>query len=103
MTRTALQKSLYPKEGIEAVIYRLAGKFSAQLHESGDTWFVEIHPLTGGPSSEDCAHLLRIELNDQSLRAQIALKTEHLKTLILSNAFSRTNLVPQNECAPPAA
>ena len=96
------QKCLYGKETVETVIYRLAGKFSAQLQDEGDCWTVDIHPLIGGPSPESCAHLFRTELTDQSLRAQIAEKTEHLKTLILSNAFSGSSLVPRDECIIPA-
>ncbi|VVM07094.1 His-Xaa-Ser system protein HxsD [Methylacidimicrobium tartarophylax] len=94
-----VQKSLYRQSTVEATLYRLADRFSAQLIDEDPVWSVEIHPLSGGPILEDCHHLFRTELIDQSLRAQIVQSTEQIKTLILSNAFSGTSLVPPDGCA----
>ncbi len=99
MIALSLQTSLYGRETLEAVLYKFAGKFSAQVNQEGEFWIIEIFQSPDGPSLDECTQMFRTELVDQSLRAQIALKTEHIKTLILSNAFSRTSLVPQDECA----
>jgi His-Xaa-Ser system protein HxsD len=93
-----LDKSVYSKQTVESVLYRLAGKFSASLGDLGDIWEVFIHPLENGPTADECGHAFRTELIDQSLREQIAAKTDPIKALILSNAFSKTSLIPQDEC-----
>jgi len=80
-------------------LYRIAGKCSGEIRSTPEGWEVELHPLDKGPTDEECAHAFRTELVDQSLREQIGAKTEHVKTLILSNAFSKTTLIPQDECA----
>lgn len=97
MKAIVVQKDLYSQEVLEAVLYRLAGKLSGQLRSNGDDWEVTISPLRDSLDEIDCRNLFLVELNDQSLRSQISVKTEPLKTLILANAFSRTSLVTQDD------
>jgi His-Xaa-Ser system protein HxsD len=83
--------SLYDQGTIEAALYRMASKSSASLRVEGNSWLITFAPLEG--TIGDIVGLFETELIDQSLRSRIEKQTAGLKTLILSNAFSRTGLV----------
>lgn len=97
MKQVRVQKALYSQLTMEAAIYRLAGKCSATLRRDGEEWIVDLSPHEQGPTIDECARLFAIELNDQSLRAQIAAQTSRLKDLLLANAFSATSLIQSDD------
>lgn len=94
-----VQKALYSQLTIESVIYKLAGKLTATLRQDGDYWVVDLVPQEQGPTQMECERLFAVELNDQSLRAQIFERTSRLKDLLLANAFSATSLIPSDDSA----
>lgn len=98
-----VQKALYSQLTVESAIYKLAGKCTANLRQDGEDWVVDLEAQDQGPTTKDCVRLFTIELNDQSLRAQISDRTSRLKDLLLANAFSATSLVSIDDSAPDQA
>jgi len=92
-----VQQVLYSQLTVEAAIYRLAGKCSSTLRRDGEEWIVDLDPHEHGPTTEECARLFAVELNDQSLRSQIAEQTSRLKDLLLANAFSASSLIQTDD------
>ena len=74
--------------------YALMELVSCEITSSPDKLLVKVHPTPAcNKDEQELRTLLLDELLDYSLRQTIAEKTESIRTLILSNAFSKTKLV----------
>ena len=90
---SAWVKTVVPLEALERTLYSLADRATGTIRDEGDVWILELQPKTSVPNAADLLHLLRQEVNDQSLRVKIAERTDPLRNLVFAMAFSRSGLV----------
>jgi His-Xaa-Ser system protein HxsD len=90
---TEWPKSVVPLEALERTLYAMADRATGTIRDAGDVWILELQPKPSAIDAAAMGHLLRQEVNDQSLRVKIAEKTDPLRNLVFAMAFSRSGLV----------
>jgi len=82
-------------DSIKRAAYRFSDRFAFDIALAGTTAHCTlIFPESDSSSSIDAKiAAFRKELLDQDLRSSIRAETEHVRNLILAEAFSRTGLV----------
>jgi His-Xaa-Ser system protein HxsD len=89
-----LNSKVYSLLACKKACYALMELVSCEITTSPDKLLVKIHPTTEcNKDEQEIRALLLDELLDYSLRETISEKTDSIRTLILSNAFSKTKLV----------
>lgn len=83
-------------DALQRAVYALAREMTVDIRKSGTSWRCEIHPEPGADAARLPARLRR-EVNDQTLRLQIAAETESVRNVIFAVAFSRTGLIGEAE------
>lgn len=92
--KLTFENSVFSHEAIKRALYRFADRCSCDISSS------EMHTLVNvyANESENPEQLeadIRNEVLDQDLRSSIANETQHVRNLILANAFSKTNLISE--------
>jgi len=88
-------KNIYKLEAIKKSSYKFINKFSNVISESEDNYICSISfPNDVSESQvEFCLDEFKKEISDQDLRIMISKETEDVRNLILSYAFSKTDLI----------
>jgi His-Xaa-Ser system protein HxsD len=90
----AVDSSIYSVEVCQKACYALLSYMSCQVATSDGAFAITVLPAKDcDKDAGELRALLLDELLDYSLREKIAISTEPLRNLILSNAFSNTKLV----------
>lgn len=88
------ESSVFGHEVIKRAMYRFADRCSCEIASGEKCTVVTVYPN----DSENPKQLeadIRNEVLDQDLRSSIARETQHVRNLILANAFSKTNLISE--------
>ncbi len=86
--------NVYSLEVCKKACYALMSLMSCQLRQLGETVVIEAHVNSDGKKDvPELTELLLDELLDYSLRETISSKTEGIRNVILSNAFSNSKLI----------
>lgn len=89
-----LSLEVYSLQACKKACYALMEFVSCEISTSSNRLLIKVHPTPDcGKGEEELKALLFDELLDYSLRETIAEKTDPIRTLILSNAFSKSKLV----------
>jgi His-Xaa-Ser system protein HxsD len=80
----------HPADAIQRAAYRFADRFSIELTQDGSDYRCLLH-FTGDPDAV-VVDGFRTEVLDQVLRERIRAETEGARNVVLSLAFSNTNL-----------
>ncbi len=91
-----LDLRVYRLTAIKKTAYRLAERCTAVFGEiTGDLTTVTLHSKTRSTEGQarETARLFFEDLLDQELREQIAQETGAIRTMILAQAFSKTDLI----------
>jgi len=89
-----INSSIYSLLVCQKACYALMNYMSCKIDHVGNGFLIEINVANECDKTlDDLKHLLLDELLDYALREKISEKTELVRNLILSNAFSNTGLV----------
>lgn len=89
-----INPSIYSLLVCQKACYALMNYMSCKIDYVGDDLVIEVNVSDECDKTlDDLNHLLLDELLDYALREKISEKTEPVRNLILSNAFSNTGLV----------
>lgn len=91
MNQVKFERSVFQLETIKRALYRLADSGSFDVSCREDEISITIH--TSHDNIDALAARIRNEVIDQDLRDTISKETENIRTLILANAFSNTELI----------
>lgn len=94
--RTTIDLRIYRLSAVKKAAYRLAERLTASIasdDESSVAVTFTFKPGTTEPVAREAVRLFAQELLDQDLRESVAEETEQLRTLILAQAFSKTDLI----------
>lgn len=92
------EKASYTADAIQRAVYRLSDRLSCDLTSDGDLFRCIVHVFDEDSGRvDDTLNDLRNEALDQVLRERIRNQTELARNLILSLAFSRTELTEQED------
>jgi His-Xaa-Ser system protein HxsD len=92
--KLTFENSVFGHEAIKRALYRFADRCSCEIASDDKLTVVTVY----SNESENPAQLeadIRNEILDQDLRSSIAQDTQHVRNLILANAFSKTNLISE--------
>ena len=85
---------VFGHEVIKRALYRFSDRCSCEIASGESHTTVTVFPFPSEVQSVLEADI-RNEILDQDLRASIALETQHVRNLILANAFSKSNLISE--------
>lgn len=83
-------------DAIQRAAYALAATMTLDVSVVGSKFVCTLFPRDASVSCEQLGHVLRSEVNDQTLRQRIANETKPVRDLIFALAFSETGLTDDN-------
>ena len=86
--------SVFGHEVIKRSLYRFADRCSCDIVSGDNHTVVTVH-VNGSENPAQLEADIRNEILDQDLRSSIAQETQHVRNLILANAFSKTKLISE--------
>ncbi len=92
--KLTFENSVFGHEVIKRALYRFAERCCCDIALGDRHTVVTVH----ANESENLKQLevdIHNEVLDQDLRSSIAQETQHVRNLILANAFSKTNLIAE--------
>jgi His-Xaa-Ser system protein HxsD len=92
--KLSFENSLFGHEVIKRAMYRFADRCSCDIATGEKHTVVTVH-ANELENSKQLEADIRNEVLDQDLRSSIARETQHVRNLILANAFSKTNLISE--------
>lgn len=90
-----LDTELFSLDIIKKVIYRNSGKYNINLKKDKSIVILKLTSVDGNEivNEDEVSNDLNRDLVDQSLRENLNQETRELKSLIIAQAFSNTNLL----------
>jgi His-Xaa-Ser system protein HxsD len=80
-------------DALQRAVYAMADAASADIRVNGSEFVCTLFPRAPDADEAELRHQLRVEVNDQLLRARIAHQTEPIRNLVFALAFSGTGLI----------
>ena len=94
--RVALDLRVYRLSAIKKTAYRMADRCTALISSTTDSSADVVFTFRSAVDEASAKNIVRLffqELLDQELREEVAEETGALRTLLMAQAFSRTNLI----------